>query len=63
MVESIGGGNASGLLSSSMINKSATDEKITVAVAKIGLDAQKAEGEAAMKLIESAAPGKIDVHV
>ncbi len=62
MVESIGGGNTSGLLSS-MINKSATDEKITVAVAKIGLDAQKAEGEAAMKLIESAAPGKIDVRV
>ncbi len=62
MVESIGGGNASGLLSS-MITKNATDEKITVAVAKIGLDAQKAEGEAAMKLIESAAPGKIDIHV
>jgi hypothetical protein len=62
MVESIGGGSTSGLLSS-MINKRATDEKITVAVAKIGLDAQKAEGEAAMKLIESAAPGKIDVRV
>lgn len=62
MVESISGGSSSGLLAS-MINKKATDEKITVEVAKIGLDAQKAEGEAAMKLIESAAPGTIDVHV
>ncbi len=63
MVNAVGGGNTSGLLTS-MMNKQATDEKITVAVAKIGLDAQKAEGESAMKLIESAAPsGKIDVHV
>lgn len=61
MVGSVSGGNAPGLMTS-MMNKKSTEEQIAVEVVKIGLDAQKAEGEAAMKLINSAAPGGIDVH-
>lgn len=62
MVGSVGEAGAPGLLTS-MMNKKTTEEQIVVEVVKIGLDAQKAEGEAAMKLIASAAPDTIDVHV
>ena len=61
MINSVSGGNAPGLLTS-MMNKKTTDEQIAVEVVKIGLDAQKAEGEAALKLINAAAPGGVDVH-
>lgn len=61
MIGSVSGGDAPGL-ATSMMNKKTTEEEIAVQVVKIGLDAQKAEGEAAMKLIDSADPGRIDVH-
>lgn len=61
MVGSVSGGGAPGLLTS-MMDKKNVDEKIAVEVVKIGLDAQKAEGEAALKLIDSASAGGVDVH-
>jgi hypothetical protein len=62
MIGSVSAGDAPGLLTS-MMNKKTTDEQISVEILKKGLDAQKAQGEANLKLIESAAPGRIDVHV
>ncbi|MCF6203164.1 MAG: hypothetical protein V3U87_03615 [Methylococcaceae bacterium] len=61
MVGSVSGGDAPGLLTA-MMNKKTTDEQIAVQVVKIGLDAIKSDGEAAIELINSAAPGGIDVH-
>jgi len=49
-------------LLTSMMNKKTTDEQIAVEVVKIGLDSIKTDGEAAIKLINSAVPGGIDVH-
>jgi len=62
MIGSVGSGDAPGLLTS-MMNKKTTDEQIEVAILKKGLDAQKAQGEANLQLINSAAPGRVDVHV
>lgn len=62
MIGSVSSGDAPGLLTS-MMNKKTTDEQISVEILKKGLDAQKAQGEANLKLIESAAPGRIDVRV
>lgn len=61
MVGSVGGEGTPGLLTS-MMNKKTTDEQIAVEVVKIGLDSIKTDGEAAIKLINSAVPGGIDVH-
>ncbi len=62
MIGSVNSGDAPGLLTA-MMNKKTTDEQIEVAILKKGLDAQKAEGEATLKLIDSASSGGVDVHV
>ncbi len=62
MVGSVSGGDAPGLLTA-MMSKKTTDEQIAIQVVKIGLDAIKSDGEAAIELINSATPGGIDVHV
>ncbi len=63
MVDSISGGGGAPGLATALMNKKTAEETIAVEVVKIGLDAQKAEGEAAVKLIESAAPaGRIDTY-
>ena len=64
MVNSVSGAGAPGL-ATALMNKKSAEEQIAVEVAKKGLDVQKAEGGAALKLIASAAPasGKIDVYV
>jgi len=61
MIGSVGSGDAPGL-ATSLMNKKTAEEQISVEVLKKGLDAQKAEGEAAVKLIEAAAPGRIDTY-
>ncbi|MDD2800332.1 MAG: hypothetical protein PHC94_03095 [Methylobacter sp.] len=55
-------GATTGLLAS-VVKSAETKEAIEVAVLKKGQDVAKASGEAALNLIESAAPQKIDVHV
>ncbi len=62
MVDSIGSGNAPGLATALMQAK--TDrENMEVAIVKKGQDVEKQQGEAAVKLIEAASPGKIDIRV
>ncbi|MCF7970987.1 MAG: hypothetical protein K9L22_07445 [Methylococcaceae bacterium] len=61
MIDSISGSGAPGL-ATALMNKKTAEEQISVEVLKKGLDAQKAEGESAVKLIEAAAPGKIDTY-
>lgn len=62
MVGSIGGANAPGLATALMQAK--TDrENLEVAVIKKGQDVEKQQGEAAVKMIEAASPGKIDIKV
>ena len=62
MVGSIGGANAPGLATALMQAK--TDrENLEVAVIKKGQDVEKQQGEAVVKMIEAASPGKIDVKV
>lgn len=62
MVDSIGSGNAPGLATALMQAK--TDrENLEVAIVKKGQDVEKQQGEAAVKLIEAASPGKIDIRV
>jgi len=55
-------GATTGLLAS-VVKSAETKEAIDVAVLKKGQDVQKANGEAALNLIESATSQKIDVHV
>jgi hypothetical protein len=55
-------GATTGLLAS-VVKSAETREAIDVAVLKKGQDVQKANGEAALNLIESATSQKIDVHV
>ena len=65
MLSSIAGGNVPGLLAARMSN-AAVQQNIDVAVIKKGQDIEKMQGEAALKLIDSAAnvagSGKIDVY-
>jgi hypothetical protein len=62
MVDSIGNGHAPGLATALMQAK--TDrENLEVAVIKKGQDIERQQGEAAVKMIEAASPGKIDIKV
>ncbi len=46
------------------VDASQTDrENLEVAVIKKGQDVEKQQGEAAVKMIEAASPGKIDIKV
>lgn len=66
MVSSVGSSNALGLATALMKEKTAMQD-VAVAVIKKEQDIERAQGESALKLIDSAthvaAPGRIDVHV
>ncbi len=62
MIDSVNSGNASGL-ATALMNKKTTEENIAVEVVKKGQDIQKEKGEAELKLIDSSAPGRIDIRV
>jgi len=57
----MGSGDAPGL-ATSMMNKKTAEEELAVTVIKKGQDIEKAQGEAAVKMIEAAAPGRIDTY-
>ncbi len=65
MVGSVEGGNAPGLMTALMKEASAR-QNLEVSVLKKAQDVQKMQGEATLKLIESAGggaqPGKVDVY-
>jgi len=65
MIGSVGGSNAPGLATALMKEKTAMQD-VAVAVIKKGQDIEKANGEAALKLIDSASnvagTGHIDVY-
>jgi len=65
MIGSVGGSNAPGLATALMKEKTAMQD-VAVAVVKKGQDIERAQGESALKLIDSATgaagPGRIDVH-
>lgn len=65
MISSVGGSNAPGLATALMREKTATQD-VEVALIKKGQDIEKAQGESALKLIDSASnvagPGHIDVR-
>ena len=62
MVNAVSGAGAPGLATALMQAK--TDrENLAVAVVKKGQDIEKSTGEAALKLIDSSSPSKIDIHV
>ncbi len=65
MISSVGGSNAPGLATALMKEKTAMQD-VAVAVVKKGQDIERAQGESALKLIDSAtgaaSPGRIDVH-
>lgn len=64
MIDSVGSAGG-GLLAAAMKNATASQD-VAIAVLKKGQDVEKANGDAALKLISSAAvtsPGRIDVHV
>lgn len=66
MVGSIAGANSSGLIAP-MMTKAAAQQNLEVAMLKKTQDMQKLQGEAALKLIETAASvseaGRVDVYV
>ncbi|MDF1582066.1 MAG: hypothetical protein RQ733_04420 [Methyloprofundus sp.] len=61
MINFVGGANAPGL-ATALMNKKTAEEELAVTVIKKGQDIEKAQGEAAVKMIESAAPGRIDTY-
>jgi N-acyl-D-aspartate/D-glutamate deacylase len=65
MVGSVGGAGAAGLATALMKEKTAVQD-VEVSLVKKGQDIEKAKGESALKLIDSAAgvmgPGHVDVH-
>lgn len=65
MIGSVGGAGAAGLATALMKEKTAVQD-VEVALIKKGQDVEKAKGESALKLIDSASgvtePGHIDVH-
>lgn len=67
MVGSISGGNAPGL-ATALMKEATAKQNLEVTVIKKGQDIEKMQGEAALKLIDSAAgsnskPGGIDIRV
>jgi len=61
MISSVGSQDAPGL-ATALMNKKTAEEELAVTVIKKGQDIEKAQGEAAVKMIESAAPGRIDTY-
>lgn len=65
MISSVGGSNTPGLATALMKEKTAMQD-VAVAVVKKGQDIERAQGESALKLIDSATgvagPSRIDVH-
>lgn len=66
MINSISGGNAPGLMTA-LMKEATAKQDLEVALVKKAQDVQKMQGEAALKLIETAGSvdeaGKIDVYV
>lgn len=66
MVGSISGGNAPGLMAA-LLKEVSAKQSLEVTLAAKARDVEKMQGEAALKLIETAGnaagSGKIDVHV
>lgn len=64
MLSATGGVRATTLHTSLLMNEAtATNEAVAVAVLSKGQDIEKATGEAALRLIDSATAQKIDVYV
>ena len=65
MVSSVGGTCASGL-TTALLKEAAANQELGIAVVKKGQDVEKAQGEAALKLISSASSvassGRIDLY-
>ena len=61
MISSVGSQDAPGL-ATSLMNKKTAEEELAVTIIKKGQDIEKAQGKAAVKMIESAAPGRIDTY-
>lgn len=61
MISSVGSNGSPGL-ATALMNKKTTEEELAVTVMKKGQDIEKAQGEAAVKMIESAATGRIDTY-
>ncbi|MDO9049695.1 MAG: hypothetical protein Q7U66_18420 [Methylobacter sp.] len=65
MIGSVGGASAAGLATALMKEKTAVQD-VEVALVKKSQDIEKAKGESALKLIDSASgvtgSGRIDVH-
>jgi len=66
MVSSVGGSAAPGLITA-QLKEVAANQELGIAVIKKGQDVEKAQGEAALKLIDSsssvASSGRIDLYV
>ncbi len=66
MVSSVGGSSAPGL-GAAQLKEAAANQELGIAVIKKGQDVEKAQGEAALKLIDSsssvASSGRIDLYV
>jgi hypothetical protein len=62
MIGSVGSSNALGLITAFM-NEATTQQKVEDSLVKKSLEVEKAQGEAALQLIDSASTvGRIDVH-
>ncbi len=65
MIGSVGGSNAPGL-ATALMQAATTKQDVQVAIVKKSQDIERAQGEAALKLIDSASnsagAGKIDVY-
>jgi hypothetical protein len=66
MVSSVGGSGSSGL-TIALLKEATANQDLGIAVIKKGQDVEKAQGEAALKLIRSASgvasSGRIDLYV
>ena len=66
MVSSVGGSGALGL-TTALMKEAAANQELGIAVIKKGQDVEKAQGDAALKLISSASgvagSGRIDLYV
>ena len=61
MVDSVGSVDDPGLATALMKQKTA-EEQLAVTVVKKAQDIEAAQGEAAVKLIQDVAPGKVDLY-
>lgn len=66
MIGSVGGSDAPGL-ATALMKSATTAQNVEVAIIKKGQDIERAQGEAALKLIDSASSaassGRIDLYV